>query len=349
MSTLTRITSKISKVDKGKFLGLIFDHLFENQKLCVLFHDEIYIEKMLLYHGGTIFGRSADNPSALAKTILGIIIFCLNGGPKFLSRLVPVSRLRADFLFDQIKLTTQSVDAAGATVKAIVYDRNCVNQAFFQKFDIVHGKPGLTLDGKYLLFDFVHLLKNIRNLWLTEKLRELMFYDNGVPKIAKWSVLKKLFELERRSLVKLSDLNETSIAPKPIERQKVSTCLRIFSEKTCSALLTHPSLDIAEVEDTAAFLKIVITWWKILNVKAYGADVRHNDPLRAVIENPDDNRLLFLLQLVIWHSRKTSQTIFKRYSHCNTSHMLCYCGPLQALTWHFAQVCSSGTIYLRPS
>ena len=248
---------------------------------------------MLLYHGGTIFGRSADNPSALAKTMLGIMIFCLNGGPKFLSRLVPVSRLRADFLFDQIKLTTQSVDAAGATVKAIVCDGNRVNQAFFQKFDIVHGKPWLTLDGKYLLFDFVHLLKNIRNLWLTETLGELMFYDNGVPKIAKWSVLKKLFELERKSLVKLSDLNETSIAPKPIERQKVSTCLRIFSEKTYSALLTHPSLDIAEVEDTAAFLKIVITWWKILNVKAYGADVRHNDPLRAVIENPDENRLLF--------------------------------------------------------
>ena len=91
---------------------------------------------------------------------------------------------------------------------------------------------------------------------VTEKLRELMFYDNGVRKLTKWSVPKKLFELERKSLVKLSDLNATSIAPKPIiERQTVSTCLRIFLEKKYIALLTHLSSDIAEVEDTAAFLK----------------------------------------------------------------------------------------------
>ena len=40
-----------------------------------------------------------------------------------------------------------------------------------------------------------------------------------------------VFESER--LFKLSDLNENSIAPKPIERQRVSN-----SEKTYDALLT---------------------------------------------------------------------------------------------------------------
>ena len=48
-------------------------------------HDEIYVKKMLLYHGGTLFGKSVDDQSSLAQTILGIMIVCLHGGPKFLS------------------------------------------------------------------------------------------------------------------------------------------------------------------------------------------------------------------------------------------------------------------------
>ena len=98
--------------------------------------------------------------------------------------------------------------------------------------------------------------------------------------------LKKLFELESESHVKLSGLNEISIIPKPVEGQSI--CLRVFSEKTYSALLAHLSLNIDKVKDTAAFLKIVIKCWNILNGKAYGADVKHNDS--------DNKRLNFLLE-----------------------------------------------------
>ena len=69
----------------------------------------------------------------------------------------------------------------------------------------------------YLLFDFVHLLKNIRNLWLTEKTGELVYSDNGIQRTAKWEHLKCLHQLESEKLVKLSDLNEVAIAPKPIK------------------------------------------------------------------------------------------------------------------------------------
>jgi len=293
--TLTRITSKVSQLDEKKYLELLFDNVQDHQKLCVVFHDEIYIKKMLLYHGGTVFGQSADNPSALAKTMLGVMILCLNGGPKILSKLVPVSKLQANFLYKELATTSQCIESAGASVSAIICDGNRVNQAFFKLFDTVPGKPWLTVDGKYLLYDFVHLLKNIRNLWLTEKTGELVFYENGVSKVAKWSVLKELFLLESKSLVKLSDLNETAVAPKPVERQRVSTCLQVFSEKTHSALLTHPALKRNDVEDTASFLKIVINWWKILNVKCCGVDVRFNDPFQAVVHDVNDSRLDFLL------------------------------------------------------
>ena len=112
-----------------------------------------------------------------------------------------------------------------ANVKAIIYDGNPVNQAFCKMYTFVPGKPWLTVDGKYLLYDFVHLIKSIRNLWLTEK-----FDDNRVTRIAKWTHLKQLYNTESRSFLKLSDLNEISISPKPVERQCVLTVLRVFSE-----------------------------------------------------------------------------------------------------------------------
>ena len=67
----------------------------------------------------------------------------------------------------------------------------------------------------YLLFDFVHLLKNIRNLWLTKKTRELVYSDNGIQRTGKWEHFKCLYQLESENFVKLSDSNEVAIASKP--------------------------------------------------------------------------------------------------------------------------------------
>ena len=117
-----------------------------------------------------------------------------------------------------------------------------------------------------------------------------------IAKVAKWAHLIKLFDLESKNFVKLSDLSEVSIFPKPIERQRIFTCLQVFSEKTHVALLTHPSLDAEEVKDTAAFISKVIKWWKILNVKSCEVASRRNDELKAAISNAEDERLLFLLQ-----------------------------------------------------
>ena len=62
----------------------------------------------------------------------------------------------------------------------------------------------------------------------------------------------------------MSKLNEVSIFPKPIECQKVSTCLRVFCDETLNALLNHPGVsNVEDVQNTAIFLKKVITWWKV--------------------------------------------------------------------------------------
>ena len=159
ITTLTRVTSKVSKINQNAFLNGIFKTLETNQKLCIVLHDEVYVNKMLLYHGGTLFGRSVDDPSSLARTIVGIMIICLYGGPKFLSKMLPISKLNSKFLIDQVDTTTQAISSGGGKVKAVICDGNRTNQAFFKFYKTEPEKPWVCQRGIHLLFDYVHLLK----------------------------------------------------------------------------------------------------------------------------------------------------------------------------------------------
>lgn len=42
----------------------------------------------------------------------------------------------------------------------------------------------------FLIFDYLLLLKNIRNNWITEKIQELEYVLEGGKKVAKWSDIK---------------------------------------------------------------------------------------------------------------------------------------------------------------
>ena len=54
--------------------------------------------------------------------------------------------------------------------------------------------------------------------------------------------------------------------------------------------------NVDRCEHTAAFIKIVVNWWKILNVKGIGVDVRVNNKLQAAVQDPLDERLNTILQ-----------------------------------------------------
>ena len=186
---------------------------------------------------------------------------------------------------------------AGGIVVAIICDGNRINQSFFKLFNVKPNSPWRTKDDIFLLFDYVHLLKSIRNNWITEKTQELLYTKSGKQGIAKWSDLKNLHNFEKENLIKLFRLSDTSVCPKPIERQKVSTCLQVFCDRTVSALRTHPLLNNLDVSDTADFINIFVQFWKIVNVHGSFEDVRLNDERRSVITSPLDSHLQFLHDL----------------------------------------------------
>ena len=90
----------------------------------------------------------------------------------------------------------------------------------------------------FLLYDFVHILKAVRNNWITEKCKKLSFEDDGKIKHVSWAHIIDLYRHEQEHLVKLSKLTNVSVFPRPIERQKVSTCLKIFCDETITGLKT---------------------------------------------------------------------------------------------------------------
>ena len=300
--TLTRITSKVGKVAESEFLCGVFEDLPACQRRCVILWDEIYIKPALSYHGGTLFGRATDHPDKLAKTMLAVMIKCLFGGPEFIYKVYPISNLTAKFLYDEGKSIVESIESEKDNkVIAVIADGHRTNQKCFASWtsDIDDAStPWYISDSNiFLLYDYVHVVKCLRNNWLTEKTKQLQYTFNGVTEIAKWSDLVELKKAEDSSLLKLSKLNDVAVFPKPIERQSVATCLRVFCDETIAALETHPKINNEAASGTANFFKIIVKVWKIFNVKNPWEDQKHNDSVRAVIRMSDDPRLQFLLDV----------------------------------------------------
>ena len=199
-----------------------------------MYNYEVYIKSALLYHGG------------IGNLLITLINWhwCLYGGPELLAKILPVCGLDVEFQLLQCQpiIDTIKMQPTGE-ILAIIADGNRVNQSFFKKMNTVEGKPWLRTDNTILLFDCVHVLKCIRNNWITEKCEESKYEINGDVQIAIWSDLNILYSLEKGSFVKLSKLNDVAISPKPIERQRVSTCLRFFCDETIAALETHPGIN----------------------------------------------------------------------------------------------------------
>ena len=256
----------------------------------MFFIDEIYVKPSLCYHGGKVFGKAQNNPEELATTVLAIKVKCLFGGPEFILKMIPVYRLTASFQYDQVMLIVDQLEQCDAKIVSVICDGNQVNKSFFKHFETVAGKPWL--------FDYVHLLKCIRNNWLTEKCGRIAFKDeNGDQQMARWSDLKSLFQVEKASMLKQSKLDFVAVHPKPIKRQNVKTCLRVFCDETATALQTHTGIDSMDTVGTVKFIKMLVQFWKIVNVKRPSANLRFNDPDRDVVRSANDIQLNVLTQL----------------------------------------------------
>ncbi|KAI6651884.1 Transposable element P transposase [Oopsacas minuta] len=125
-------------------------------------------------------------------------------------------------------------------------------------------RPLHTCRPLYLIFDFAHIIKRVRNNWLNQIDSNHTFscpsfisceYTLNVP----FQDLRSLFKLEQNSVAKTAHrLTAKSCWPSSLERQNVNLALRIFDDSTSAALTVHAS-KYGQVSETAQFIALFVS------------------------------------------------------------------------------------------
>lgn len=271
--------------------------LFRNTKLPLqknlfLIVDEVKIRPTVAFAGGVLSGMAVNDPSSKATAMLCVLLKCLHGGPSLMISVTPVKNSGAQFQFDNVVNMATIVEKCGGIVLGSITDNHKINQAYCELF----SRPSAIYEAVhpldetrpwFLLFDPVHILKCIRNNWITEKLRKLTF--DGVT-IGSFDDVREVYNSERDNILKTTPLTFASVYPSQLQLQNVQHVLKVFNEKVVAAL------HLIKKHDTANFIDKILTWWKIQNVYAKGQDTRMRDPSRAV-QTPESENLLPFLDL----------------------------------------------------
>ena len=280
----------------------VFESLNEGERNCFITFDEIHIKPGLYYQGRYVLGDALNQNSLCpATTMLALMVNPFFGAPAFIGRLIPVHNLCSEFLYEQLVQLLHCIHNNGGLVYAMMSDNLRVNQKVFKSFhqnftslniySVTHTIPNQKFQALYTLYDPMHLFKNIRNNWLTEKTQTLDFFIPSTDNIARasWKDLISIYRSQaEESDLKLTKLDQQTLFPNNFEKQKVHLVVNVFNEKTCVALAQM------QMEGTKIFVENVTKMWNILNIKKPYAGQKLNDKDREPFKNSSDARLKFL-------------------------------------------------------
>ena len=157
----------------------------------------------------------------------------------------------------------------------------------------------------FFIFDFVHILKTIRNNWLNLKDYNRTFVfpkfeDFSVQSTASFQDIRLLYKSDQHCVVKLAPrLTAKSCYPSNFERQNVNLALKIFDESTVGALTVFANSRSTIKSNTAEFISHILNIWKIFNVNVPNKDIRLNDEFSKQL-GYNDFRFSFISKAVDW-------------------------------------------------
>ena len=303
--------------------------------------DEIHVNSTVAYTGGRIVGFSLETDQPI-KTVFAIMASSLYRKWSQVVRLLPCSTNSAEDLFIVVKSVMSDIEHCNLTKQAICTDNYPLNVSLFKLFSrdrntltpsVSHpNDPNLKL---FVLFDFVHIIKSIRNNWLNLKDYDHTFtYPNplifpnfdDVNKIraARFQDIRLLYKDEQSSLIKQAHrLTSKACWPTMLERQNVNLALKVFDTSTYAALTIFNTTHSSSQSQTPEFLDIIIKVWKIFNINTTHKHIRLNDEFSKPLEH-NDERFTFLKLIANWlncwrcrqgkHGKLSPQT-FTSFSH----------------------------------
>ncbi|VEN43153.1 unnamed protein product [Callosobruchus maculatus] len=312
------ITSSFHVSPDDSFKNGYFSHLASllngREKIVCLLIDEIYVKAGLQYKSNNITGYASNNSNQLAKTVMAFMISSAFGHFKEVIGLVPVYNITGIDLKQYVLDAVNSVQNYGFKVLCIIADNSRLNQNAFNQLShqFYIENPKFVNEKIFILFDFVHIFKNIRNNWLNQKEVEKAFIfpdfnDYSIELKASFLDLRDLYKLEINKTTKRAfKLNEKSLYPNNLERQNVTLVDNIFHESTIAALQSCSIFG-----GTASFLQIIRNWWSVVNVKSnFKGQIKRN-VLATPILSVSEDKLNFLKKFVewldAWHQSPTSK------------------------------------------
>ena len=264
-----------NETSNKRFLKFMTQSLSELEKIVILTMDEIYVKPFVTYKTGCLTGMSENRVDDAARTIQAFMVHSAFGNFKEIVALTPVQNLDGNYLAQVAKNIVNLVQDCDLQVLVIMSDNHGVNGV---AFDVLYADWGVgslfqIKNPKYdapifLMFDTVHIFKNIRNNWLNQKNygRTFIFPDfesldssrtsNEIrAKEACFSDLRDLYNVEAAMIVKKAyKLNFKTLYPNKMERQNVKLVDNIFHDSTIAALEAYSEVN---KHFTSEFLKTV--------------------------------------------------------------------------------------------
>lgn len=295
-----------STADNQNYFGFMCKELTDMQRKLIIQIDEIYLNASLQYKSQSVVGYAENNPEAVAKTVQAFMVSSVFGNFREIVRLFPSSGLNGNDLSELTKNVVDFVQSFNCQVIAIITDNNRINQNLF--YHLTESKQSLRYQNPihaeqdiFLLYDFVHIFKNVRNNWLNLKNYELTFIypdfnDNSIHKKASFNVLRTQYKAEVNLQIRQAyKLCHKSLYPGNLDRQKVYLVDNIFHDSTISALQCQD-----DFKETADFLEIIRKWWSIVNVKSNTKGIRKRNEWCDPIFAANDKKVLFLKSFLEW-------------------------------------------------
>ena len=183
-SKATEILLKIGlESDFSAFLKQATSDFRNIERNVILQMDEIHVQSTVDYKGGRIIGYSMS-PNEPIKTVFAIMASNLYRKWSQIVRLIACPSISAKEIFAVVKSVICDVERCGMIVQVICKDNYLLNVSFFKLFSsdnktltstLIH--PNVPVRKIILLFNFVHIIKSIRNNWLNLKDYERTFVN----------------------------------------------------------------------------------------------------------------------------------------------------------------------------
>ena len=267
-TTIHFITKKITKggIDPVKAAKLLLDKDLISKDI-VLMIDEMYLQKSVEYSSGEMIG--CDEDDSMFKGIVGFMIVGLKQSIPYIIKSLPEVKIEGCYLRNEVIQVIELLHSIGFKVGCVVSDNHSTNVSAYSKILIEYGceKDDLAIkiqDGSkvYLMYDSVHLMKNIRNNLL--KYKRFIFpaftFSDFIDDISceageiSWKLFHDVYEKDLKlqgNLKKAPKLSARALHPGN-NKQSVPLALSIFHETTSAAIKSY----FPECTSAANILKV---------------------------------------------------------------------------------------------